>query len=52
MNSPIGSPEYQKKVDKAFNKVASSLKTGQIVGWSADKGYYAVDVPSIGFWGK
>ena len=50
IDTPVGSPEYQKKVEKALDEVASSLKAGQMVGWSVDKGYYAVDVGSIGYY--
>lgn len=40
------STEYQQAIDYAYYSVASSLQPGQMVAWSAESGYYAIDIDS------
>jgi len=45
----VGTPEYQQKIDEAFNEIAAGLGEGQVVGWSSEEGYHAVDISSYDY---
>ncbi len=42
----VGSSAYQQQVDQAYNSIASTLGSNQMVGWSSALGYHAVDISS------
>ena len=49
LGSPVGSTSYQQAVDTAYNAVASTLGSGQMMAWSSSQGYYAVDTSSYDY---
>ena len=40
---PPTDPVYQEKVDLAYAAVAATVQPGQLVAWSSERGYYAID---------
>ena len=42
----VAMKKYQAVVDVDYDTVSSSLGSGQMVGWSSDLGYHAVDIGS------
>lgn len=43
---PKGSPEYEEAIDFSYAQVAATLLPGQMVGWTAVKGYHPVTIGS------
>jgi len=42
----VGASEYQQLINQAFNSVYANLGANQMVGWSSELGYHAVDTSS------
>lgn len=43
----VGTSAYQGQINQAFSSVYANLGANQMVGWSSDRGYYAIDIGSF-----
>ncbi len=51
MSLSTGIRDYQQQVNQAFSNIYANLGANQMMGWSADLGYHAVDTGSTEWWG-